>query len=539
MNTPLNASMNTTGTRRWWALGALTLSVLAIGLDGTILSVALPTLAHELHATESDLQWFSASYLLTLAAAMLPVGLLGDRIGRKKVLVASLLLFGLGSVACAFAPSPAFFIAARSVLGVAGAGIIVMSLSALTVLFSEAERPRAVGVWAASNFLALPIGPILGGWILTNYWWGWVFLINAPVALIGLLATLALVPESRASERTGLDPVGIVSSTAGLVALTYGIIEAGRNGWDDRAALIEITVGALLLVGFFLWEYWLARRPNGQPMLDLSLFRSASFTWGVILLTILVIAMIGVIFTMPQYFQGVQGTDAMGSGVRLLPLIGGLVVGAVPADRVARLLGAKITAALGFAILAGGMFLGARTEVNSSVGFVAGWMAVVGLGMGLTLATCASGAISELSAERAGVGSAVMQALQKVGGPLGAAILGSVLSATYIASLDVTGLPPAIAQVVKEGLFSGLAVAAKLGSPELLASVQSAFVDGMNASLTVGAGIAVAGFVLTLIFLPNRPRAAKAAAATFQSSAPGDSPADTVKSGYEQSVTRR
>jgi DHA2 family multidrug resistance protein-like MFS transporter len=537
MNMPLNASMNTTGTRRWWALGALTLSVLAIGLDGTILSVALPTLAHELHATESDLQWFSASYLLTLAAAMLPVGLLGDRIGRKKVLVASLFLFGLGSVACAFAPSPAFFIAARSVLGVAGAGIIVMSLSALTVLFSEAERPRAVGVWAASNFLALPIGPILGGWILTNYWWGWVFLINAPVALIGLLAALALVPESRASERTGLDPVGIVSSTAGLVALTYGIIEAGRNGWDDRAALIEITVGALLLVGFFLWEYWLARRPNGQPMLDLSLFRSASFTWGVILLTILVIAMIGVIFTMPQYFQGVQGTDAMGSGVRLLPLIGGLVVGAVPADRVARLLGAKITAALGFAILAGGMFLGARTEVNSSVGFVAGWMAIVGLGMGLTLATCASGAISELSAERAGVGSAVMQALQKVGGPLGAAILGSVLSATYIASLDVSGLPPALAAVVKEGLFSGLAVAAKLGSPELLASVQSAFVDGMNAALTVGAGIAVAGFVLTLIFLPNRPKAAQAVQTTQGSDTVEGAPAERVELGHEESVT--
>ncbi|HEX3272569.1 MAG TPA: DHA2 family efflux MFS transporter permease subunit [Ktedonobacterales bacterium] len=535
----MNAVMNTTGTRRWWALGALTLSVLAIGLDGTILSVALPTLAHELHATESDLQWFSASYLLTLAAAMLPVGLLGDRIGRKKVLVASLLLFGLGSVACAFAPSPAFFIAARSVLGVAGAGIIVMSLSALTVLFSETERPRAVGVWAASNFLALPIGPILGGWILTNYWWGWVFLINAPVALIGLLAAVALVPESRASERTGLDPVGIVSSTAGLVILTYGIIEAGRNGWDDRAALVEIAVGALLLVGFFLWEYWLARRPGGQPMLDLSLFRSASFTWGVILLTILVIAMIGVIFTMPQFFQGVQGTDAMGSGVRLLPLIGGLVLGAVPADRVARLLGAKITAALGFAVLAGGMFLGARTEVNSSVGFVAVWMAVVGFGMGLTLATCASGAISELSAERAGVGSAVMQALQKVGGPLGTAILGSVLSATYIASLDVSGLPPALAAVVKEGLFSGLAVAAKLGSPELLASVQSAFVDGMNAALTVGAGIAVAGFVLTLIFLPNRPKAAQAVQTTQGSDTFEGSPADTVKSEHEQSVTRR
>ncbi len=531
--------MNTTGTRRWWALGALTLSVLAIGLDGTILSVALPTLARELHATQSDLQWFSASYLLTLAAAMLPVGLLGDRFGRKKVLVASLLLFGLGSVACAFAPTPAFFIAARSVLGVAGAGIIVMSLSALTVLFNEAERPRAVGVWAASNFLALPIGPILGGWILTNYWWGWVFLINAPVALIGLLAALALVPESRAAGRTGLDPIGVLSSTAGLVILTYGIIEAGRNGWDDRAALAEIGAGALLLVGFFLWEYWLARRPGGQPMLDLSLFRSGAFTWGVILLTILVLAMIGVLFTMPQYFQGVQGTDAMGSGVRLLPLIGGLVVGAVPADRVARVLGAKITAALGFAILAGGMFLGARTAVDSSVGFVAAWMALVGLGMGLTLATCAAGAISELSAERAGVGSAVMQALQKVGGPLGTAILGSVLSATYIASLDVSALPPAMARVVKEGLFSGIAVAAKLGSPQLLADVQAAFVAGMNAALIAGAGIAVGGFILTLLFLPNRPAATQMETAGPGSPAVEDSPVEHVKSEHEESVTRR
>src|SRR5690348_14749537 len=527
-------AMNTTGTRRWWALGALTLAVLAVGLDGTVLSVALPTLATALHASESDLQWFTSGYLLVLAAAVLPVGLLGDRFGRKKVMLTALIFFGAGSAACAYAPSAGAFIAARLALGLAGAGVIVMAVSALTVLFSEAERPRAVGVWAASNFLALPIGPILGGWILTNYWWGWVFLINAPVALIGLLAALALVPESRASERTGLDPVGIISSTAGLVILTYGIIEAGRNGWDDRAALIEIAAGALLLVGFFLWEYWLTRRPGGQPMLDLSLFRSAAFTWGVILLTILVIAMIGVIFTMPQYFQGVQGTDAMGSGVRLLPLIGGLVLGAVPADRVARLLGAKITAALGFAILAGGMFLGATTKVDSSVGFVAVWMAVVGFGMGLTLATCASGAISELSAERAGVGSAVMQALQKVGGPLGTAILGSVLSATYIASLDVSGLPPALAAVVKEGLFSGLAVAAKLGSPELLASVQSAFVDGMNAALTVGAGIAVAGFVLTLIFLPNRPKAAQAVQTTQGSDTVEGAPAERVELGHEE-----
>src|SRR5213080_2458376 len=219
------------GTRRWWALGALTLAVLAVGLDGTILSVALPTLASALHASESDLQWFTSGYLLVLAAAMLPAGLLGDRYGRKKVLLLSLAVFGAGSAACAYAPSAGAFIAARVVLGLAGAGVIVMALSALTVLFTEEERPRAVGIWAAANFLALPLGPILGGWLLTHYWWGWVFLINVPVSLVGLLAALALVPQSRAAERPGLDPVGVVSSTAGLVGVTYGLIEAGQNGW--------------------------------------------------------------------------------------------------------------------------------------------------------------------------------------------------------------------------------------------------------------------------------------------------------------------
>ena len=225
--------MTNLGNRRWMALGALTLAVLAVGLDATVLSVALPTLANALHASETDLQWFSSGYLLALAAAMLPAGLLGDRYGRKKVMLTALFLFGIGSVACAYAPSTVAFVAARVVLGIAGAGIIVMALSSLTVLFTEEERPRAVGIWAAANFLALPLGPILGGWLLTHYWWGWVFLINVPVALIGLIATLALVPESRAPERPGLDPIGIIASTSGLVIMTFGLIEAGQNGWSD------------------------------------------------------------------------------------------------------------------------------------------------------------------------------------------------------------------------------------------------------------------------------------------------------------------
>jgi DHA2 family multidrug resistance protein-like MFS transporter len=203
------------GARRWWALVALVLAFLAVGLDATVLSVALPTLARSLHASESDLQWFSSGYLLVLAAAMLPLGLLGDRFGRKKVLLASLGLFAVGSAACAASPSAGAFIAARLLLGLAGAGLVVMGFATLPVLFGEDERPRAVGIMAAATFVSLPLGPILGGWLLTHAWWGWVFLINVPVAIVGLIATFALVPPSRAQQRPGLDPVGVGLSISG------------------------------------------------------------------------------------------------------------------------------------------------------------------------------------------------------------------------------------------------------------------------------------------------------------------------------------
>ncbi|HEU5423025.1 MAG TPA: MFS transporter [Nitrolancea sp.] len=496
--------MRTADRRKWWALGALVLAVLAVGLDGTILSVALPTLAAALHASEADLQWFTSGYLLVLAAAMLPAGLLGDRYGRKKIMLIALAFFGAGSAASAFAPSAGALIAARLVLGLAGAGVIVLALSALTVLFDEAERPRAVGVWAAANFLALPIGPILGGWLLTHYWWGWVFLMNVPVALLGLAATALLVPETRAPRQPGLDLAGIAGSTAGLVLLTYGMIEAGEHGWLDPGALVPMIAGLAVLVGFFLWEWRLSRRPGGQPLLDLALFRSAAFTWGVILAGVAVLAMIGVLFTMPQFFQGVLGTDAMGSGLRLLPLVGGLIAGALPADRVARRLGVKLTAALGFAVLAAGLLLGSATQLPASDRVIAGWMAVVGAGMGLTLATTTSAALVELTAERAGIGSAVLQALSKLGGPFGAAVLGSVLSAAYQSRLRLGGLPSQTAELARSSVFGGVAVARQLGSPALLDSARAAFTHGMDVALLVSAAIAAAGCLLALLFLPHR-----------------------------------
>lgn len=500
--------MTVSGTRRWWALGALGLAALTVGIDGTVLSVALPTLAKALHASESDLQWFSSGYFLVLAAAMLPAGLLGDRYGRKKVLLISLALFGIGSVACAYSTSVAEFLAARVVVGLGGAGLIVMAFSVLTVLFSKAERPKAVGVMSGVTFVAFPIGPILGGWLLTNYWWGWVFLINVPVVMVGLAAVIALVPESRAAQRPGLDLAGVAVSAAGLVVLTYGLIQAGQDGWADTGALALMIAGVALLAGFFAWERRLTRRPGGQPLLDLSLFGSASFTWGVILAVVPILAMLGILFTMPQYFQGVLGVNAMGSGLRLLPLVAGLLAGAVPASLVVRLVGAKVAVTAGFALLAAGLFTGAMTSAGSSGLFVAAWMAVAGLGTGIAMATAMSAALVELSADKSGIGSAVLQAVNKTGGPFGIAVLGSVLSAGYLARLHLPGLPAAAAATVRQSVFGGVAVASKLHSAALLTSVRMAFVHGMDLALVVSAGIAVAGVVLTLVFLPasNAPK---------------------------------
>jgi EmrB/QacA subfamily drug resistance transporter len=503
------AAIEESGNRKWWALGALALAVLAVGVDGTVLSVALPTLSKALHASESDLQWFSSGYFLVLAAAMLPAGLLGDRYGRKKILFLSLAFFGCGSAGCAYSTSVGEFMAARLIVGLAGAGLIVMALSVLAVLFSKEERPKAVGIISAATFVAFPIGPIFGGWLLSNYWWGWVFLINVPIVVVALVVVLTLVPESRASKHPGVDFVGVAASAGGLVILTYGLIEAGQDGWGNVYALAMMVGGVSLLVGFFIWERWLTQQPGGEPLVDLSLFSSPSFTWGVILAMFPILAMLGILFTMPQYFQGVLGANAMGSGLRLLPLVGGLMVGALPAARVVRLVGAKVAMAAGFGLLAIGLFLGSTMSVGSSGLFVAVWLAVAGLGTGIAMATAMSAALVEVSEEKSGVGSGVMQAVNKTGGPLGIAILGSVLSAGYLARLDLKGLSSVAAAAARQSVFGGVVVADKLHSASLLSSVRAAFVHGMDEALLVSAAIAVAGLIPTVVFLPKSNAATK------------------------------
>jgi Na+/melibiose symporter-like transporter len=235
------------------------------------------------------------------------------------------------------------------------------------------------------------------------------------------------------------------------------------------------------------------------------LFASRSFTWGVLLFTVLTLALVGLLFTLPQYFQGVMGTNAEGSGIRLLPIVGGLLVGLAPASLLAKRIGAKFTVALGFAVLAAGLAVGATTAVASEETFSALWLSIAGVGTGLTMATAASAAVAELDQERAGVGSAVLQALKNTGAPLGSAVLGSTLLAAYVARLHLGGLPPTAATTVRQGVFQAAAVAHQLHSPRLLAEVQSAFVHGMDAALVVSVAFAAAGCILALIFLPMGP----------------------------------
>jgi MFS transporter, DHA2 family, multidrug resistance protein len=484
-------------SRRWLALGSLALAVLTVGLDGTILSVALPTLGGALDASTGQLQWFVAAYTLVFAAALVPGGMLGDRYGRKKMLLVSLLIFGAASVACALAPSADTFIAARALLGLGGAIMLPMVLALIPVLFDETERARAIGAITAAAVLGFPIGPLLGGWMLTRFDWSWVFVINLPVVALALVAVAVLLPESRSNVRQRIDLVGVALSAAGLALLTYGVISAGDAGWSTTAPLAEMLGGAFALVAFVIWE-----RRVAAPLVDPGLFRSRAFTWGTTLSSIVSFVMFGLLFAAPLYFQVVRGADAQGSGIRLLPLIAGMLAGGAVADRLAARAGVRVAAALGFALLAAGLALGATTSVATGDAQAVAWVALSGLGLGLVLPTTIDTALGAVSGESTGVSSGVLQAFRMVGGALGAAILGALINATYRDQLE-HAVSPALARSAGDSAVSGVDAATAAHSPALLGAVHNAFVSGMDLTLWISAALMAAGALLALAVRPQ------------------------------------
>jgi DHA2 family multidrug resistance protein-like MFS transporter len=493
-----------TGAGRWWALGALVLSTLVLGLDITILVTALPTLSSALGATTDQLQWILAAYTLALAGFLLPAGVLADRYGRKRLLIVGLVLFGVSSVLASRVTSAEGLILMRALMGLGGAIILPISLAILPSLFDERERPRAIAFAGAGAFLGLPLGPLVAGWLLTHFAWGSVFLINAPVVVLALLGVWLLVPESRDSAAPRLDWIGAALEVVGVTSVVYGIIEQPGNGWTDQRVLVALVGGALLLAAFVAWEL-----RTRAPLIDLRLFRNARFAWATAAFVAVGFAMNGVLFVLTPYLQVVQGTDAQATGVRLLPLIGAMLAGALASARLAGRFGTKAMLAGGFFVTSLGLLLLSRAGGGSGFALIAVAEAVIGLGIAVAMVPSLDAILGALPANETGAGSAFTRMLQNVAASFGVAIMGSLLNGAYRSRLtgDVSGLP-APARSAAEGSVAGaVAVAHRLppglGKP-LIAAAGDAYAAGMADVMLLSAAVLLALAVLVAIFLPRR-----------------------------------
>jgi MFS transporter, DHA2 family, multidrug resistance protein len=489
---------------RWWALAALVVSGLVIGLDSTILITALPTLSAKLGATTSDLQWIAAAYTLALGGLLLPGGVLGDRYGRKRLLLVGLAIFGISSVIASQVTTATTLIAMRALMGVGAALILPLSLSILPSMFTETERPRAVSAAAAGAFLGLPLGPLVAGWLLTHYAWGSVFLINAPVVVIALLGVFFLVPESKDPNPRPFDAVGGFLAVIGVTALVYGVIEQPIHGWTDPRVLVGIIGGALILAAFTVWDL---RHPS--PFVDLRNFRSRGFTWSTMAFVVTGFALFGVMFILTPYIQVVLGNDAQATGIKLLPLIGGVLVGAGLGSVMASRLGAKVSVSAGLVVTAAGLVAFSRIGADTGYGPVGAALAVIGIGLGIALPTTLDIILGTLPPSQTGAGSALTRALQQIAATFGVAILGSVLNNVYQSQLGprVAVLAPQARQVALGSVAGAHAVAAHLPPPihaVVVGAANAAYAQGMSEVMLVSAALVLAAAIAVAIFLPNR-----------------------------------
>src|SRR5690625_748071 len=489
--------MHLRSPRRWWILAALAVTLLVFSMDLTIVNVALPTLALELQADTAQLQWFATSYMLALASLLIPAGTLSDRFGQKPVLLSALAVFAAGSLACAYATNPETLIAARVLLGVGGAFLIPASMSITYLLFDPMERPRAMGIWAAAIAIGVPIGPVVAGVLLNHFWWGSIFLINVPVIVIGIVFLAVLLPTSASRPGMSLDVIGMIISAAALTATTYGVINAGNNGWAQVTTLASLGGG---LIGFGALAAWLRR--TRAPLFPLTLLTSPGFLWGTVFATLASFALMGLIFVAPQLIQANFDEGALGTGLRLLPMVGGLAAGSFLSDHLRSRIRANLIATIGFLVLGVGAVAGTIIDVTSSYGVHAVWMTLVGAGVGITLPLTMDVAMGSLKEDGSGVGSGVLQAFRQVGGAFGVAVLGSTLSSVYNKRLHLTSMPQDLAARVESSVASGVQVARKLNFPEFLFHVRDSFLSGAHSVLWLCAAVMALSAVLSLRYLP-------------------------------------
>jgi EmrB/QacA subfamily drug resistance transporter len=494
-------------------LAVVCASALIINVDNTILNVALPTLVRELHATSSDLQWIVDSYAMVFAGLLLVGGSLADRFGRKWFFLAGLTVFAGGSIGAAFSSSVQLLIACRGVMGAGAALTIPASLSIINDVFRDpAARARAIGAWGGVIGLGIAIGPIAGGLLLARFWWGSIFLVNVPIAVVGFGSALALVPNSRNRAAKRPDPGGALLSIAGLGLLLWALIEAPVQGW---ASPVVIGVGAMSFVVVGVFIAWEAR--SHHPMLDLGLFSDRRFSVAAAAECLGTFGLLGGLFLQTQVLQFDLGYSPLQAGLRILPIAILLVVSAPLSPVLARLVGVRMTVASALAAIAAGLCWNAAASTAGAtyLSFIPG-MLLVGLGAGLLLPTATNSVVGAVPRGDSGVGSASNAVALQVGGALGVAVIGSVLSTRYrdhmTAALSGHLVPETALHAILGSLGGALAVASKLGGAagaELTQAARAGFMDANAVAIAVGSGVAFAGALVVLAMLPSRSEPAE------------------------------
>jgi EmrB/QacA subfamily drug resistance transporter len=497
--------------RKPLVLGSLLLASFAINLDTTIVNVALPTLVRELHASTSQLEWVVDAYSLAFAALVLAAGNLGDRVGRKDVLLAGLCVFGLASLAGGLGNSPGQLIAARAVMGVGAALVFPATLSLLTNVFTErGERARAIGLWGATTGVGIAVGPIVGGWLLERFSWSSVFFALVPVAALGALLVSISVPTSRDPEAPPADRPGLVLSSLAMALLIYTIIEAPANGWTSARTFGGFVVAVGLFGAFVYWECR-AR----APMVDVGLFRNARFSAASGAVTITFFSLMGFIFLVTLYFQFLKGYGPLSTGVRLLPVATTTGITSVVGTKLAVRYGTKLIVAGGMVSMAAGLAWTAFASAGTGYLVIAGQMVLIGAGIGLTSAPATESIMGAVPAAKAGVGSAINDATRILGATLGVAIIGSIYASIYASDLtDRLGsaFPGAAADAAQSSVGAAFTVAERLGAgghaglaTALHGAASDSFFSGFQTACLVAAAVSAAGAGFAALLLPNRP----------------------------------
>ena len=493
--------------RRWKIHAVLCTSLMIVIIGNTVLNVALPTLQRPtelggIGADNTEVQWFVDAYGLVFAGLLFTAAALGDRFGRKGALQVGLVIFGLGSVIGAVADDSAMVIAARAVMGIGAAFVMPSTLSILTNVFPRRERAKAIAIWAGISGAGAAIGPIASGLLLEHFWWGSVFLINLPIIAAALVVGWVLVPHSKDEEETPLDPVGAVLSIIGLSALVYAIIEGPHHGWLSTTSILWFGGALLALIAWGVWEW-----RNRHPMLELRLFRNPRFAVASGGITLVFFAMFGTFFMMTQYLQGVLDYSPLGAAVRLLPISLVMMSVAPQTPGLVARYGADTVGTAGLLVLATALFGVSVLGVGTGYTQLVLTMMLMAGGMALTMTPMTTQLMAAVPLNRAGMGSATNDTTRELGGALGVAVLGSLVTSQYFAGVkDAVASLPAAAREAAEGSLGAVSGLVDQGvipadSPVVGIAKQS-FVDGLGVAATVGAAVVLLAALAVKRYLP-------------------------------------